>query len=337
MTEFFKFLSGGIPGGAVLLIAVLVFANLTFSFFRKSGLVLREGYYAKFISLNAIVIVSYGLLWMANRPSQPADRLIILPTISSNNSFKLNGKSLILSDFFERNTYNFSGRFVVHKWEWLYKTLGREKSSLYENWEKLALNLNPYILIESKFNELGDWRLKVRFKDEERFLERTIREGSLKKDFKNFLADLELTLKRGADIEITNSKYLKTKLFIIAGKLDSALISIGKDSSFVAKTNLAMVFVNKGLQFKYDYEKLKYVDIINPDFEKAKKILSSLIKPEEDQPEVVFLLGRIAIRERNYESAEIYLKRAFVDEPRNSRIYYLLSQNKGRKVKKKRK
>ncbi len=325
MSEFIEFLSGGIPGGAVLLVAVLIFANLTLSFLRKSELISRERLFSRIASINIVIIILYTLLWAAKKPPQPADRIIILPTLSSNNSLELNEKSLVLADLFEKNAYNFKGRYLVHKWEWLYKTLSQENLSLYESWNKLAQNLDPSILVESTFNESGAYLIKAHIKGEQEVVDRIIMKDSLQEEFITFIADLNLTFKRDTKIEITDGKYLKAELLINEGKLEQAHNLLESDSSQTAKIILAKLFVNKGLQFKYDYDKLKYVEIINPDFEKAKKILYPMIKSKKDPPGVAFLIGRMAIREQKYERAEIFLKKAFVDEPRNSRVYYLMS------------
>jgi len=323
--EFIEFLSGGISGGAILLIAVLIFANLTLSFLRKSDLISRERHFSKIVSVNLIVFVLYGLLWAANKPPQPADRLIFLPTISSDNSFELNEQSLILTDLVEKNTYNFKGRYLVHKWEWLYKTLGKENSIRYDEWKKLTGKLDPHILVESRFDEKGDLLLKVHSKDEEEDFEKTIKMASIEKDLKDFLADIDISFKNNSNLEITSNGYLKAKLLLISGDFEQVFALLEEDSSEAAKIIRAKVFVQKGLQFKYDYDKLKYVDIVNPDFINAKKLLYPLLKLKEDLPEVAYLLGRMAIREQEYENAEVFLKKAFIDEPRNSRVYYLLS------------
>ncbi|KAA3608462.1 MAG: hypothetical protein D8M58_19485 [Calditrichaeota bacterium] len=323
MAEFVKFLSGGIAGGTVLLLAALIFANLTFSFLRKSKLISREKVFSKTVTINLIVIVSYSLLWAAKKPPQPADRLVILPTLSANNTFELNGNSLLLADLLKRNTYKLKGRYLVHKWEWFYKTLGEEKVAEYQNWKELAINLNPHVLIESSFNKDGDYWLNAYFDGDT--LETVIKMDSIEKEFKKFLADLNLYFKTDIKLLLSKKEHLLAEVSVLKNDFESTETILNADSSNAAQLVLAKLFVKRGLQFQYDFNKLKYVDIVNPDFEKAKKILYTLKNQKEDLPEVAFLLGRMAIREREYEKAELFLKKAFIDEPRDARVYYLLS------------
>jgi tetratricopeptide (TPR) repeat protein len=325
VAELIKFLSGGIPGGVVLLIAVLIFANLTFSFLRKSNLVLQGRYRTKLFVLNFTVIVLYGLLWLAKKPPQPADRLIFLPTISANTQFNLTPASIALSDFFEKNTYNFSGRYLVHKWSWLRQTLGKENASQYKKWQYIAKKLNPEILVESSYNKSGKLSLKIHKKDSEEIGTFTLNKSVNEADLRALIGHLGLGIRKGTSLNLTKNKYLEANILLAEDKYDELDLLLESDSSDIAKVFKANLFIKKGLHFKYDFEKLKYVNIVNPDFEKAKRLLYPLVKLKDDIPGVAFSLGRMAIREREYESAETFLKKAYIEEPRNPRIYYLLS------------
>ncbi len=325
MAELIKFLSGGIPGGVVLLIAVLIFANLTFSFLYKSKLVLQDRYRSKLFILNLTVIILYSLLWLAKKPPQPADRLIFLPTISANTQFKLTPASIALSDFFEKNTYNFTGRYLVHKWSWIRQTLGKENASQYKKWQDIAKKLNPEVWVESSYNNSGELSLTIHKKDSEEIGTFTLNKSVNETDLRALIEYLGLSIKKGILLSLTKNKYLEADILLVEDKYDELKLLLESDSSDVAKVYKANLFIKKGLHFKYDFEKLKYVNIVNPDFEKAKSILYPLVKLKFDIPGVAFSLGRMAIREREYESAETFLKKAYIEEPRNPRVYYLLS------------
>ncbi len=88
---------------------------------------------------------------------------------------------------------------------------------------------------------------------------------------------------------------------------------------------LAAVYVEKGLAIDVDQERAKYVPIKNPDFEKAKKILRPIILNRKDTPQIDLLMGRLLIREREYTTAEMFLKKAYVQDPENCRVHFSLS------------
>ncbi len=87
----------------------------------------------------------------------------------------------------------------------------------------------------------------------------------------------------------------------------------------------AAVHFRKGLKIKIDREKGKYVKIRIPEFDQAKQILQEVIKKRQDNQRVAYLLGRIAIQEENFGLAEIFLKKALIDDPTDARVYYALS------------
>lgn len=324
MTNIFEFLSGGIPGGAILVIAALIFTNLAIHFLFKSGL-FSSGLVKKYIVFNVLVLSVYIIIWVYNKPTPLPNRIIVLPS-ANEQKFELNARSLKLAEFFEQNGYKFEGRYLTHKWRWMYNTLGQERSKSYSRWLQLAKALKPDLLITSDYKTADELIIKAQTRDNDNNnIELTINTANWEAGLRALLTDLNLDLKKGTKLALIGDKYLTTKLKIVNDKIDEALALVKNDTTNLGLLYFAEATVYKGLKFIYDQEKLNFVDIANPDFETAKSVLYPLIRSEFRSSEVAYLLGRMAIREQEYEGAEVFFKIAFSEELWNSDIYYYLS------------
>lgn len=324
MTTYIDLLSGGIPGGAILLIATLIFINLAIFFLYKSGL-FKSGLAKKFIGYNITVLALYTLLWVYNKPVPLPYRIVVLPS-GTEEHFEIDAKSLRLPEFFEKNGYVFEGRYLVHKWRWLYNTLGEERIKSYDRWVQLGENLRPYLLLKSRYNDNDDLVVKAIYSDKSNTnIEITVSKSAWDIGLPTLLSKLNLKKKGHSKIVTVDDKYLSVKLKIVENKINEAMALAENDTTLQGKLYLAEALVYKGLKFVYDQEKLNFVKIVNPDFEKAKAILYPIIKSKGDHPTAAYLLGRMAIREQDYEAAEVFFKIAFSQELWNSDVYYYLS------------
>ena len=324
MTNIFELLSGGIPGGAILLIAALIFTNLAVHFLFKSGL-FSTNLAKKYIISNAIVLAFYTFLWNYNKPVPLPERIIVLPS-TEEQGFKLEARSLILAELFEQYGYKIEGRYLAHKWRWLYQTLGEERAVSYERWLELARGLQPTLLITSEFAAEDELLINASFlQSDSKTINAKMSLNNTAADFRALLNDLSLKLEKGIQVVPPDDKYLTTKLKIVKGDLDTAYNLVADDTTNAGLLLKGETLVYKGLQFVYDQEKLNFVDIVNPDFERAKSILYPLIRADYRSTQVAYLLGRMAIREQEYEGAEVFFKIAFSEELWNSDIYYYLS------------
>lgn len=323
MNHVYELLSGSIPGGAALLFSAILFANLTLYFLKKSEL-LNKGYVKKTVIMNIVIVFVYSSIWSYTLPPDPPKRIIVLPTVVNGKDFDLNSQSLYLANLFQENSYNFNGRFLVHNWQWMSKTLGH-KADKYENWRELGKKLKPYLLIESYKNENNDFILSFSSADSD-FAKEELQYKD-RDQLINAFKDIEkYKIKVKEDIQpVPNDTYSECKILISENKLDNAFELLNEDSSAHAQLLKAEIWVERGLEFEYDSEKLKFVNIVNPSFEKAKALLYPFIRSKNEPPVVTYLLGRMAIREQQFENAEIFLKKSFIDQPRNPRIYYLMS------------
>ncbi len=324
MTNIFDLLSGGVPGGAILVIAALIFTNLAIHFLFKSGL-FSSGLAKKYIGLNVLVLSVYLIIWIYNKPEPLPNRIIVLPS-GNEQKFELNASSLKLAEFFEQYGYKLEGRYLTHKWRWMYNSLGKKRSESYNRWLQLAKSLNPYLLISSEYNNQDELIVKAVFLDSDsKSVEAKIKTMDWESGLRSLLSDLNLKLNKSKNISLIDDKYLTTKIRIVEDKIDEALTLVKDDTTKQGLLCYGEAMVFKGLKFIYDQEKLNYVEIINPDFEIAKSALYPLIRSEYRSSEVAYLLGRMAVREQEYEGAEVFFKIAFSEELWNSDIYYYLS------------
>ena len=125
---------------------------------------------------------------------------------------------------------------------------------------------------------------------------------------------------------VQNIERRATLYYRLADKdYDSVIAETETDTSNILLVLRAEAFVGRGLQKDVDYVKKAYVDEVNADFEQAKSLLIPLIKMRRDVYPASYLLGRMAIRDQDYENAEVYLKKALTDNPYDARIYFALS------------
>ena len=323
MTRIIELLSGSIPGGIILLSLALLFGNLTIYFLRSSGL-LTSRVREKYILVNTFFIVVYALIWGFTKPIPPPERIVVLPT-QTDSSFTLNPASLELAEMLQEKPALVRTKFIIHKWEWLYETLGKDSVSFYQSWYRLGRNLNPRYLIQSYrsgemviLNIFGQKEIKPQSKS---FPQADFPHNAL-----SYLqAKLNLYGEDMLNFYTPKPIWLSAKVEIAAHRYDGAISLLKSDSSAMAKVIAATAWVGKGLRMKIDRIKRQYVKIINPDFEKAKGLLNTLVRQRKNLPGIAFLLGRMAIREERYNDADIFLKKALVDDPRDARTYYQLS------------
>jgi tetratricopeptide (TPR) repeat protein len=284
---------------------------------------LQKGYAKKSIIINIAIIFVYSFIWGYTRPPEPPKRIVVLPSVMAGQNFELNSQSLQLTTLFQANEYNLDGRFLVHHWQWMYETLGHKVGD-YQNWLELAKKFKPYILIESRLDQQNKLSVTITPADSDIASTKVLTDPKQLSEIFEALQTYKIKIKEELK-SLPGKKYIECQVFIKQDKLDQAYKLVENDSSKEANLLKAAVWVERGLQFKYDQEKLKFVDIVNPSFEKAKALLYPFIRSRNDPPLVTYLLGRMAIREQQFENAEIFLKKAFIDQPRNPRIYYLLS------------
>ncbi len=326
MQEWMDFLSADIPGGVFLLFFALVVANLSLLFLRSSGLFTKEKLKRNLLTANAVILLLYTALWFVMQPPRPQERVIVLPT-RSESSFQLTPSSLKLAQIFERAAINnLTDRYLFHRWEWLYETLGQKEAQTYENWIKAARALNCRYLIESELRSSG--KILIRIADVKKDDSSTFtlfNDDRFEQVLNKVDDELGLFANPPVVVEKADTVLIAARLALIDGDFQQVLKLLKDRQDVPAKVLKGVVYIKKGLARPFDAEKAKYVKIEIPEFDQAKKILVPVIKQRKDTPELDIWFGRMSIREREYTTAELFLKKAYVEDPENARVYFAFS------------
>ncbi len=319
MEKAITFLSGQVPGGILVLLLVLLVINLIFSFFKSSKLTdsdrSRKGRWV--YSLSAIMI--YIAVWLATQPPKPQIRLIVLPE-QPVESGKLTSESFEFTEGFQRTALtHLNKRYLLHRWQWMFETIGQDSSFYYANWVQLAKALKAGALLIPRKEKESYRCVLVLGKDSTMFRAPTL-SGVLKQ-----VARKSGLFKAAASFPEVSADYLLAKTELLKKRLDHVIQLTAHTNDPRLLLCRAAAFVKKGMQKKIDRERAKYVPVTNPDFIQANTILIQSIKDKSDTPETAYWLGQIAIYNQNFTKAEVFLKKALVEDPTNPRIHLALS------------
>ena len=326
MSEIITFLSGGVPGGILLLLVLLLTVNLSLQFFASSKLMDVKLKRRRQLTYSAVVLLVYIVLWAQFRPPLPRERIVVLPTVDQNGRIQLNGASFRLPENIQGYAINnLTSRYLIHRWQWMLEAMYRDSIQYPEAWESLAHKLKARLIIESRISEK---KLQYRFYDAE---ERSASAWYVAEDtqtYHDLLQNFDDKFEVFAgfkEVAIPENRIIEAEVLFYLHKYNKVLAAIYGLETPEAQVLRAGVHFRKGMKIKIDREKAKYVKIHIPEFDQAKKILQKLIKNRQDNARVAYLLGRIAIQEEKFSLAEVFLKKALIDDPTNARIFYALS------------
>ncbi len=320
MEQLINFLSGGVPGGILVFLLFLLIINLAFSFLKTSKLFSAEQSKKNRRTYSLALLMLYIGIWLATQPPKPQIRVVVLPTISTDASFKADARAFELAELFRRCAPSaFEPKYLLHRWTWLYETIDPDSVNFISQWKKTALALRPGIIIQPYYKKTGISCSVVADGDSLYFT------ASGAHSLLNKIKRNTGLFKEKAVFSQIDPKALTLRLLLLKNKNDAVLQSAAADSGLEVLQMVAEAYVRKGLLRPIDREKAKYMKIENPDFQKAKRIFSKLIKAGADTPETAYWLGRMAIYDQTYTKAEVYLKKAFVEDPSNARILLQLS------------
>ena len=328
MIEFFDFLSGGVPGGILVLIFLIVASIIFFRLLKASEIISAQQSKKLQIIVSVVLIISYITIWFALRPPLPPQRIVILPSRDQNGTIQLNDNTFILPEMIQRYAYNnLNEKYLLHRWEWLLETVGKDSIEKYSIWLRIAQNLGAKFIIESQLeNQDSKYEITVNQIDSNASIE-NILSGSM--DLSQFIKkldeELDIFSKKKVLSDFPEKTYIKAKALYSLDHYEKSLALIENNQDNDCKVLKARIYMEKGLQIKFDRVKHEFVKFDNPDFKKSKKILNEIIKDNKDWPGVAYILGKIALRESDYLKADTYLKKAFIDDPSDCRIHLALS------------
>ena len=151
MIDFFNFLSGGVPGGILLLIFLIVAFIIFFRLLKSSEIISAQQSRKQQIIVIVILIFIYITLWFALRPPLPPERIVILPTRDASGNIKIDDKTFQLPEFIQHYAYgNLNEKYLLHRWEWILKTIGPDSAINYSTWLRTAQNIGADYIVESQ-------------------------------------------------------------------------------------------------------------------------------------------------------------------------------------------
>lgn len=328
MIEFFDFLSGGVPGGIIVLIFFIVAFIIFFRLLKASEIISVQRSKKLQITVSVLLIIIYITLWFALRPPLPPQRIVLLPSRDQNGTIQLNDHTFMLPERIQRYAdNNLNEKYILHRWEWLLETVGKDSVENYSVWLRIAQNLDAKFMIESQIkNQDLEYEITVNQIDSNASMD-NILSGSM--DLGQFINKLDQKLhifsKKKVLPEFPEKNYIKAKALYSLNHYEKSLALIKNYQDNDSKVLKARIYMEKGLQIKFDRVKHEFVKFDNPEFKKSKKILNEIIKNNKDWPGVAYILGKIALRESDYSKADTYLKKAFIDDPSDCRIHLALS------------
>ncbi len=324
MSGIIAFLSSGIPGGIYLLLFVLFILNLTFYFLKSSELMSPQSWKKNLLTVNIVVLLLYVALWFILQPPKPQQRIVVLPS-QQNKGFKLNAKAFEFAESFQKSGLeNLKDRYLLHRWQWLFETLKPLQREKYLFWEKTAKALAPRFIISSHFSE-NDFVCRVFDLKKKKDFTFSI---PSKQGFSTLIRKLDAQLhlfKQQPSISQIDSTLLAAQISLLNKNYQKVVQLLDKRTDPPAQALKAAVEIEKGLAVKVDQERAKYVPIKNPYFEKAKKLLRPILQAHQDTPEIDLMMAKMLIREKEYGNAELFLKKAYVEDPENCRVHFYLS------------
>ncbi|MGD9900156.1 MAG: tetratricopeptide repeat protein [Calditrichaceae bacterium] len=328
MRNLMNFLSGEVPGGIVLLAIIIFAVNITFILLKSSKIFSAEKARKNQLFYSIIILMIYSSLWLILQPPLPKVRVMVLPTVNQNNAVELNSKAFALAESFERaGLNNTENKYIIHRWSWLFETIGNDSVTDISAWVSTALRMNSGILIESEYRPDGGITCTVSDYHKGAVKKNVIEAGAAN-EINGLLNRLNKQFKFFSDNPVNANSdmlILDAKISLLQGDTERVSNLIEGREYVESKVLRAFVLMKNGMSVRRDREKAKYTKIVNNDFEAAKRILHPIIKDRKDTPEVPYLLGRIALREEDYPLAELFLKKAIVDDPSNPRVLFSLS------------
>ena len=326
MSEIISFLSGGVPGGILLLFIALLIINLSLQFFVSSKLMDVKLKRRRQLTYSAIAILIYVVLWAQFRPPLPRERVIVLPTVNQNGKIQMRASSFRLAEYLRRYALNnLTSRYIMHRWQWLLEAMDKDSLQNPAAWQSLARRMHTLLLVESK---ISDGKLHYRFynRADESASAWFVAEDTLSyRDFVQNIDDKFEVFTGFKKVSIPPSRIIDAEIFFHLHNFDKVMAVLNGLEMPHADILRAAVYIRRGLKIRIDREKAKYVKIHIPEFDRAKQLLQKLIKSRQDNAYVAYLLGRIAIQEEKFNMAEVFLKKALIDDPTNARVYYALS------------
>jgi tetratricopeptide (TPR) repeat protein len=326
MHDYIDFVSGPVPGGFLLLLFLLSALNLTIVFFKKSAVIPAKKLTKIQTVGSAVLLFFYLTLWWILQPPPPPQRIIVLPEQIGENAAQYTKQSFHFPENIQRAAiHNMENAFILHRYEWLMETIGPDSVMNINRWLSLTQKMKSEYIIQpisgEKTRILKIWCLEDEaYCVKELKLHKTAEYSEMASVLNNELS----FLKNDSPWEAVSPQYVHYKTLFYSRQYDEILQKSQNDTNFYALKYKGAAHTMKGLKLYRDREKAKFVKINNIHFTKAKNIFQKIVLQKLDDAQVAYWLGRIAIREEDYNKANLFIKKALIEDMSNPRIYYAL-------------
>jgi tetratricopeptide (TPR) repeat protein len=334
MANVFSFLSGNVPGGIFILTVILFVINLTLYFLvKKSGLFAEPVYRKKLFQFNLPVVILYISLWIALKPPVLPPSVLIVPFQKGDTI------DFALTEALEEQVASrISDHYRLHPWEWFYLSADQDSFNQPAYRNSLAGRLKIGMIISGNIivqENSGQVRFEIYSSD--RHIQSTVTFASYPQVVQLLMAELEQktdlvdnerqksmrippvdyeTLCR-AKLAYLNKEYARARQ-ILAGDGDS----LYQSHRLQARCLLQEWILNKKIE-KYSMPFSQ--EEVHPFFRQIERLLLPYSIRGEDTAEINLILGQMYLYRQDFETASICLKKAFIQNRYDSRIFYYLS------------
>jgi tetratricopeptide (TPR) repeat protein len=324
MGNFLEYLSGGVPGGLVLFFAVLLTANLALFFlYRSSKLFNLSEYRSHTVRTNVMLFGTYLILWLLLRPATLPDRVMFLPWQQSD-SLNFTAAELLQNDF----AAVAGDEYLVHCWEQFLHSADPDSLPLYEYRIRLARRIGADMIVEGQvLPEAAGYKLVIHETEAHEFGVPGQIENAYPKILSSLLnqAGLRNSTPNQLSADAELNKLVMVKRMLAEGKeVPQQLLDESFAGQFPLTFSAALLYRAIPAVAELSENPLDGTQT-NPDFIRIRKALLPLGKEGNDTAESNLLLGRMFLYENQYGSAEVFLKKALIQDRFNSRIYFNLS------------
>ena len=332
MAMAFNFLSGNVPGGIFILAIVLFVLNLTIYFvYKKSGLFNRSIYKKKFFQFNLCIIATYIFLWLVLQPPGLPVNVLIVPCQRGD------GVDFALTEALEEQLApHLSENYRLHRWEWFYLTADKDSLDQPAYRYSLAKRLKIRIVIGGYFTDkqgADQLNLEIFSSDKQ------TQSSFLFTSYPHAIQQLILELEHRTDLmgknrvkfdtgkPIDYQRLSQAKLAYLNKQYDQASQILNEDSLYQSRLLLARCFLQQGILVKKIGPAQTTVspEEVNPFFLQMEQLLLPYSIKGEDTAELNLVLGQMYLYRQDFETASICLKKAFVQNHYEPRVFYNLS------------
>jgi tetratricopeptide (TPR) repeat protein len=332
MSNLYKFLSGNIPGGLFVLIFALVIVNLaTYLLFKKSGLFEGSVYKRRTIPLNVLVILLYFLFWIVLQPQQLPETVLVQPM--------QNGDSIdvTISELLEQSLNgNLSTKYRLHPWEWFYLTADKDSIDEPEYRQRLSKKLDIDVIVAGDIQgDMNNLNLNCTIEYDKKLIRVNPQNVSFREAGQEILRQLgsqtnilrNKTVTAAVEPGMDYAKYTRAKLAYLNGQYDLPLQLLNEDTLYAYRLMMSRALLKTALEQEQGKKSpaREAEEEHNPFFRRMERLLKPYSIKGVDTAELNSILGQMYLFRKDYEMADICLKKALSQNRYDARVYYYLS------------